>query len=80
MDAFLYKVIQLASMEDSQYPDYKQGFIALDLEDKLCASWDLSKGFQIQEKIVRATTPTKAILKFQRWIKEGRSDDYLLSF
>jgi len=72
-----FRVIQLASMENCFDPDYKQGFIALDYDEKLVASWDLCSGIHVQEKFVTAATPTKAIIMFQRWLRDGLSDSYL---
>lgn len=79
-DPFIYTIVQLASHEDCQHEDYKQGFVALDEEEKVVASCDLYQGIEVQRKTVRGTTPTCAIMKFRTWLNEGRDEDYLLSF
>lgn len=79
-DSFIYTIVQLASHEDCQHEDYKQGFVALDHDKKVVASCDLYQGIEVQRKFVRGTTPTTAIMKFRKWLHEGKDENYILSF
>ncbi len=79
-DPFIYTIVQLASHENCEHENYKQLFVALDHDEKVVASCDIYQGIEVQRKTVRGTTPTSAIMKFRRWLNEGKDEDYLLSF
>lgn len=81
-----YSIVVMANkkMNNGEH-DYSQEFNAYDSENRLCASHyqannKLGNKFiyrVIQKDFVKANTGSGAILKFQKWQREGLGEDYL---